>query len=441
MAPTTRYAKSGEVSIAYQVLGEGPPDLVFIGGLSSHLEFQWTEPAFRRFFEGLASFSRLILFDKRGTGMSDRDVGVANLEERMDDVRAVMEAAGSTRAAVYGTSEGGPLGVLFAATYPERTEALILNGTFPRATAAPDWPGASLEAWAAIVEQMVDQFPDSVPIERFIPSVARSPAIRDWWLTLVRMASSPGAIRSLQTMVGEIDVREVLPSIRVPTLVLHSSGDQVVPVASGRYIASRIPGARFIELDGTDHIPVYENGDAIAGAVEEFLTGSRHTPVLDRVLTTVVFTDIVASTDRIAEVGDTAWRRLLDQHDSAAQRSADAHSGRLVKSTGDGTLATFDGPARAVRFAADLGQQLSGEGLQIRAGVHTGEVELRRDGDLGGLGVHIAARICALAGPGEILASRTVKDLTAGSGLAFVDRGVHALKGVPEEWQLFAVGE
>jgi class 3 adenylate cyclase/pimeloyl-ACP methyl ester carboxylesterase len=437
VTPTTRYARSGDVSVAYQVIGDGPIDIIWVPGVYSHLEFQWTDPSWAQFMERLAAFSRLIIFDKRGTGMSDRDVGVATLEERMDDVRAVLDAAGSGRAAVYGSSEGGPMAALFAATYPERTTALILFGTFPRATAAPGWPAASAEEWMRSVDDAVANFPDSLDIETYAPSVAAVPAIREWWSALTRTAASPGSLRSLLTMIGELDVRSVLPTIQVPTLVLHRREDRVVPLSAGEYIAAKIPHAKFVALEGVDHVP-FGDTEPWTGAIEEFLTGSRHDTAIDRVLATVVFTDIVGSTDLAVSLGDAEWRRLLDRHDLTARRTAERYSGRLIKTTGDGVLATFDGPARAARFASDFGREAEGFGLPIRAGLHTGEVEIRDD-DIGGIAVHIAARIASLAGPGEVLASRTVRDLTTGSGLLFTDRGSYSLKGVPEEWQLYAV--
>jgi pimeloyl-ACP methyl ester carboxylesterase len=433
----TRYARSGEVSIAYRIIGDGPIDLVWVPGIYSHVEFQLTDSSFAQFVESLAAFSRLIIFDKRGTGMSDRDVGVASLEERMDDVRAVMDAAGSERAVVYGASEGGPMAALFAATYPERTIALVLFGTFARATAAPGWSGIPGEEWKRYVEECAANFPDVLDIETYAPSVAGDSEIREWWSTLTRMSASPGSLRTLQTMVGELDVRSVLPTIQVPTLVLHRRGDLVVPIEAGEYIASQIPNAKFVALEGVDHVP-FGDTRAWTGAIEEFVTGTRHEKVDDRVLATVVFTDIVASTDMAARLGDADWKRLLDRHDLMARRTAERYSGRVVKTTGDGVLATFDGPARAARFASSFGGEAKGIGLPIRAGLHTGEIELR-DNDIGGIAVHIAARIASLAGPGDVLASRTVKDLTTGSGLLFTDRGVHSLKGVPEEWQLYAV--
>lgn len=437
MAPRTRYARSGDVSIAYQVLGDGPIDLVMCPGSITHLEFWWTEPTLSRNVMKLASFARVIRFDKRGTGMSDRDAGIPTLEERIDDIRAVMDAAGSDRAAIYGVSEGGAMAALFAATHPDRTVALILYGAFPRILEAPDWPGIPRAMWDAGVEESVASFGEGVPLERWAPSVAGNREIQEWWGTNERMGGSPGAQRALLTMNRDIDIRAALPTIRVPTLVLHRVGDRVVPFATGQYMASQIPNARFVALDGEDHLP-YGDCDAWIGEIEEFVTGSRHESPIDRVLATVVFTDIVGSTEMAARLGDAEWRHLLDRHDEAATHLAARHRGRLVKSTGDGVLATFDGPARAARFAADLGRQLEPLGLHLRAGIHTGEVEVRGD-DIGGIAVHIAARIAALASAGEVLTSRTLRDLTAGAGLIFEDRGAHTFKGVPDEWQVYAV--
>lgn len=425
------------MSIAYQVVGDGPIDLVMCPGEISHLEFMWTEPTLSRNVLRLASFARVIRFDKRGTGMSDRDTGIPTLEERIDDVRAVMDAAGSERAAIYGISEGGAMAALFAATYPHRTIALILYGAFPRILEAPDWPGIPREMWDAGIEDSVAHFGEGSPLEQWAPSVAGNREIQEWWGTSQRMGASPSALRALLTMNRDIDVRAVLPTIQVPTLVLHRVGDRVVPIAAGQYMASQIPDAKFVALDGEDHFG-YGDCEAWIGEIEEFVTGARHEAPSGRVLATVVFTDIVASTELAARLGDAEWRRLLDRHDDAARRLATRHRGRLVKSTGDGVLASFDGPARAARFAVDLGREVASLGLQLRAGMHTGEVEVRGD-DIGGIAVHIAARIAALAAADEVLTSRTLRDLTAGAGLVFEDRGAHVFKGVPDEWQVYAV--
>ncbi len=437
VAPTTNYTRSGDVSLAYQVVGDGPVDLVFVPGSVSHLEYAWTNPVLARDAQRLASFSRLIQFDKRGTGMSDRDAGIATMEERMDDIGAVMDAAGSERAAIYGVSEGGPLAALFAATHPDRTTALILYGTFPRVIAAPDWPGIPQELWDQGIEDSVAHFGEGFDLEMWAPSVAGNATVKEWWGTLQRMGASPSSLRTLMVMNGQIDVRAALPTIQVPTLVLHRQGDRIAPIAAGQYMASQIPNAKFVALEGDDHLP-YGDQEPILGEIELFLTGTRQVGPIDRILATVVFTDIVGSTESAARLGDSEWHRVLDRHDAAAHGIAAQYAGRVIKSTGDGVLATFDGPARAARFAADLGRQLADLGLQQRAGIHTGEVEVRGD-DIGGIAVHIAARISALAEAGEILTSRTLKDLTAGSGLVFEDRGLHSLKGVPDEWQVYAV--
>jgi len=435
--PRTRYARSGDVSIAYQVVGDGPVDLVMCPGEISHLEFGWTNPTLSRNVMNLASFARVIRFDKRGTGMSDRDTGIPSLEERMDDIRAVMDAAGSGRAAIYGTSEGGAMAALFAATYPDRISGLILYGSFPRILEASDWPGIPAEMWDAGIEASVAHFGEGVPLEQWAPSVAGNREIQEWWGTSQRMGASPSAHRALLMMNRDIDIRAALPTINVPTLVLHRVGDRVVPMLAGQYIASQIPNANFVALDGEDHL-LYGDCEVWLGEIEEFVTGTRHHAPIDRVLSTVVFTDIVGSTALAARLGDAEWRRLLDRHDDAARRLAATHRGRLVKTTGDGVLASFDGPARAARFAAGLGRDVESLGLELRAGIHTGEIEVRGD-DIGGIAVHIAARISSLAGAGEILTSRTLRDLTAGSGLVFEDRGVHTFKGVPGEWQVYAV--
>jgi class 3 adenylate cyclase len=334
-------------------------------------------------------------------------------------------------------SEGGPLAALFAATYPERTTALILYGTYPRVTETPDWPGIPEAEWQRSLDEAETDFPNSLRFEQFAPSLVGDPAARARWSTLTRMSASPGSLRALLTMIGQTDVRAALPTITVPTLVLHRRGDRVVPFLCAEYLAAVIPGARLVALPGDDHY-VCGDLDPWLGAIEEFLTGTRQQAVLNRVLATVVFTDIVDSTDHVARLGDDAWRRVLDQHDAAMHQTAAVHFGRVIKTLGDGGLVTFDGPARAVRFAADFMGRADALGLRIRAGVHTGEVELRGE-DVGGMAVHIAARVAGLAGPNEILSSRTVKDLTAGSGLNFTDRGEHTLKGVPEPWQIYAV--
>jgi pimeloyl-ACP methyl ester carboxylesterase len=443
MAPETRYARSGDVHIAYQVTGRGPRDLVYVPGWVSNIDLMWEEPAMARFLDRLASFSRLILFDKRGTGLSDRvsTDQLPTLEQRMDDVRAVLEAVGSERAALFGHSEGGNMCVLFAATYPERTTALVTLGSFAKRRDPDDdypWaPGAhDREATVADVELNWGRLRPA-DVEYYAPSRAGDePFVRNLEQYL-RRAASPGAAAALLRMNSFIDVRDVLPTIQVPTLVLHRTGDRDVNVQEGRYLAARIPGARFVELDGEDHWISAGDTDAIADEIEEFLTGTRPVPELDRVLATVLFTDIVGSTRRAAELGDRRWRELVSTHDAAVRRQLQRFRGREIDTAGDGFLATFDGPARAVRCAQSIGEAVRELGIDVRAGIHTGECEL--DGaKIRGIAVHTGARVASLAGPGEVLISKTVKDLVAGSGLEFEDRGVHELKGVPGEWQVYA---
>ena len=439
MQPVTRYADSGGVSIAYQVVGEGPFDLVYVPGWVSNVEYGWEEPSLARFYRRLASFSRLILFDKRGTGLSDRVTQYPTLDQRMDDVRAVMDAAGSERAAVFGHSEGGSLAVLFAATHPERVRALVTVGIFAKRVWSPDYP------WAPTPEQR-QHFFDAirqgwgglVDLEVLAPSVAKDELFGRWWATYLRLSASPAAALTLARWNTEIDIRHVLPTVCVPTLVLHRTGDLDANIEEGRYIARQIPGARFVQLPGVDHLPWVGNADILLDEVEEFLTGVRPIAEPDRVLATVLFTDIVDSTRRAAALGDRRWRELLEAHHAATRRELARHRGREVKTLGDGFLAAFDGPARAVRCAEAISTAVRPLGLEVRAGLHTGECEAMGE-DLGGLAVHLAARVAAQADAGEVLVSSTVKDLVAGSGLRFEDRGVHCLKGVPDDWRLFAV--
>jgi class 3 adenylate cyclase len=443
MTPETCYARSGDINIAYQVVGEGPRDLVYVPGWVSNVELMWEETAMAHFLGRLASFSRLILFDKRGTGLSDRvsNEELPTLEQRMDDVRAVLEAVGSDRAALFGHSEGGNMCVLFAATYPERTTALITLGSFAkRRDPDDDYPwaptaenrdetAADVERnWGHLRPQDVEYYaPSRVGEEQFVRALER----------YLRRGASPGAAAALVRMNSYIDVRDVLPTIRVPTLVLHRTGDHDVNVAEGRYLASKIPGAKFVELAGDDHWISAGDVDALADEIEQFLTGTRPVPEPDRVLATVLFTDIVGSTERAAELGDRRWRDLLGAHDAAVRHELDRFRGREVDTAGDGFLASFDGPARAVRCAISAGEAVRELGVEIRAGVHTGECEL--DGPkIRGIAVHTGARIASLARPGEVLVSQTVKDLVSGSGLAFEDRGLRELKGVPGEWRVYA---
>ena len=441
MQPTTRYARSGSVSIAYQVVGDGPRDLVFVGGWVSHLESGWDEPLLARFRRRLASFSRLILFDKRGTGMSDRvpDANLPMLEQRMDDVRAVMDAAGSDRAALFGQSEGASMAILFAATYPERTTAVVTFGAFASRIRHPDYPWApTTEERQRFYELIERDWGGDMDMSELAPSMAHDDGFRRRLSTLLRLSASPGAALALARMNTEIDVRGILSAIRVPTLIMHRTGDRDANIEEGRYIAARIPGAKFLELPGSDHLPWVGDQAEVVDEIEEFLTGIRPAPEPDRVLSTVLFTDIVGSTERASSLGDSAWRDVLEQHHASVRRELAHFRGQEIATTGDGFLATFDGPARAVRCAVAIRDRMRESGLEVRAGVHTGECERMGD-NIGGLAVHIGSRVAGLASPGEVLASSTVKDLVSGSGIVFEDRGAHSLKGIPGEWHVFRV--
>jgi len=439
MLPQTRYAKSGDVNIAYQVLGQGPPDLVLIPGWVSNIEIFWEEPAVVRFFTRLASFSRLILFDKRGTGLSDRVAEMPNPETRMDDVRAVLDTVGSERAALFGYSEGGVLCALFAATYPNRASALIMHGSYARLTAAPDYPwGLNEQERSAFVDQAVREWGAPIGIDMRAPSMATDERFRQWWARFLRLSASPAAFATLSHMNAQMDIRQVLPAIRVPTLILHSVNDRNLDVRGSRYLAERIPGAKLVELSGPDHVPWLSDADIVVDEVEEFLTGARHAPEPERVLATVMFTDIVGASERAAGLGDRRWHDLLDSHHALIRRQLNHFRGREIDTAGDGFLATFDGPARAVRCASTISDGVRSLGIEVRAGLHTGECEMMGD-KLAGIAVHIGSRVAALARPGEVLVSSTVKDLVAGSGLSFQDRGIQSLKGIPGEWRLFAV--
>jgi class 3 adenylate cyclase len=432
-----RYADAGGVSIAYRVLGEGPLDLVWVPGLfGSSLDIEWEDSFLEGLFRRLASFSRLMVFDKRGVGLSDRNVGAPTLEERMDDVRAVMDAVGSERAALMGMSEGGPMSVLFAATYPERTVALVLYGTLARARRDVDYPHGCDETFAELYRIFDDGWGTGESLRVFGQSLLEEERTYEVMGRVERAAGSPGTMRSLlDTLVG-IDVRVVLPMISVPTLVMHATDDACVPIGNGRWLADHIPGARFVERPG-DHITGFAD-DGFADEVESFLTGRSHPVAVDRVLSTVLFSDIVGSTEQAAAVGDRRWREVLDRHDAVVRREIEAYHGKLVEFTGDGVLATFDGPARAVSCGCELRDSLRSLGIDVRVGLHTGEIELRGR-EIGGIAVHIGARVAAVADGGDVLVSRTVTDLVAGSGIEFADRGTYQLKGVPGDWQLFAV--
>ncbi|HKQ99493.1 MAG TPA: alpha/beta fold hydrolase [Pyrinomonadaceae bacterium] len=439
--PETRYARSGDVNIAYQVVGDAPLDLVFVMGWVSHLEYFWRDPGFARFLMRLASFSRLILFDKRGTGLSDRVpvTELPTLEQRMDDVRAVMDAVGSERAALCGVSEGGPMCSLFAATYPEKTLALAMIGTYAKRIRDPEYPWApTTEERRHFFEEIRADWGGPVGLEERAPTMADDPQFREWWATYLRMGASPGAALALTQMNAEIDVRRVLPSIRVPVLVIHRTDDQCLKVEEGRYVAEQIPGARFVELPGNDHLPFVGDQDAILDEVEEFLTGVRHTLEPDRVLATVLFTRIVGSKEHAGRLGEDRWEELINRLRTHIQKEIQWFRGREVDMVGDRPLAIFDGPARAVRCATAIVEYASRLGVEMRAGLHTGECDMV-DGQVGGIAAEIGTQVADQAAAGEVLVSSTVKDLVAGSGIGFEDRGTHNLAGVPGEWRLFKV--
>jgi pimeloyl-ACP methyl ester carboxylesterase len=436
MQPVTQYARSGDVHIAYQAFGDGPINLVMVPGFVSNVENYWDQPDFARFLTRLAGYARVVTFDKRGTGGSDRVNELPGLDVRMDDLRAVMDAAGMAQAALLGISEGAPLSVLFAATYPDRCRALVLYGSFSRFS----YWFPTEEALVAFFGYVETAWGSGGSIQRFAPSRADDAAFQRWWGRNERLGASPAAVTALMRMNSQIEIGGVLPAVRVPTLVIHRTGDRVVSVEGGRDVAAKIPGARLAEFPGVDHLfYVGEGADDISGAIEEFLTGSRGAAVTDRILSTVLFTDIIGSTEKAARLGDQRWRHLLDDHHALIRRHLARFRGHEVKTTGDGFLATFDGPARGVRCACAIAEEIKSLGIDIRAGLHTGECEIIGD-DVGGIAVHIGARVAALAGAGEVLVSSTVKDLVAGSGLHFDPRGAKSLKGIPGEWQIFAAG-
>ena len=445
VGPETRYALSGDVHIAYQVVGDGPFDLVFVPGFVTHMELQWRLPGMGGFLKDLGSFSRLIRFDKRGTGMSDPVSGAPNLETRMDDVRAVMDAVGSRRAAFYGLSEGAAMSILFAATYPERTAALVVRSCSPRTLWAPDFPwGRSEEAYQHETDRALQVFSLRAEAREAVRALGmQNDNEVEAFIDFIRYGASPGMLERLYRMNKEIDIRQVLPTVRVPALVMHGSDDQVVPVAVGAYTAQRLRSARFIELPGVGHLALSTRGTQIQVEIERFLTdvwqtGGWEDTEPDRMLATVLFTDIVESTAKAIELGDRRWRDLLERHHTLVRRELLRYRGREVDTAGDGFLAAFDGPARAIRCACAIVHGVRDLGLSVRAGLHTGECEVA-DGKIAGIAVHTGARVAALAATDEVLVSNTVRDLVAGSGIQFSDRGPHALKGIPGEWRLFAV--
>ena len=439
-APQTKYAKSGDLNIAYQVVGEGPFDLVYVPGFVSNIELMWEQPRLARVLRDLSSFSRLILFDKRGTGLSDR-VALSELptiETRMDDLRAVMDAVGSNRAALFGHSEGGCMCIVFAATYPERTRAVVTYGAFAKRLRSDDYPWApTFEDRMAGVAETERTWGGPADLSYYAPSAAGDADFAEWLATYLRRSASPGAAAALMRMNSYVDVRPILPLVRVPTLVLHARGDNDVRVEEGRYIAAHIPGARYVELPSGDHFFYVSHEAEIVSEIQEFLTGARPVPDVDRFLATVLFTDIVNGTAKAAELGDRSWRTLVERHHALVRSELERHRGTEVDTAGDGFFATFDGPARAVRCGLAIRDRVRDIDLQVRAGVHTGECEIIA-GKTGGIAVIIGSRVREQAAPGEVLATSTVKDLVFGSGLHFEPRGARRLKGVPDEWQIFS---
>jgi pimeloyl-ACP methyl ester carboxylesterase len=439
MAPETRYAKSGDIHIAYQVVGNGPIDLVFIPGLWTHVEHQWEEPSFARFLERLASFTRLIVLDVRGAGLSDRAPELPPMEQQMDDVLAVLDETESGAAAFFGLSQAGPMAILFAASHPERTRALVLYATYATPRWEEDYPWGRSAEWMADYDRLIDDtWGSGVFLNQVAPSRVADEPFRQWWSRYERLSYGPGNALAYFRMNRQVDVRSILPIIRVPTLVLQRRGDVYRDPGHARYLAEHIPDAKLVELLGVDHLPYLGDSDAILDEVQEFLTGVRPPPEYDRVLATVLFTDIVRSTEQASALGDRAWRELLERHRWLVRRELNRFRGREVDTAGDGFLSTFDGPARAVRCAQAVVLAAHSIGVDVRAGLHTGEILLVGEG-VGGTAVHIGARVAAMAAPNQVLVSSTVRDLVAGSGIEFDDYGEAVLKGVPGQWRLFVV--
>jgi class 3 adenylate cyclase len=437
--PRVRFATNEGVHLAYQVLGDGPHDLVLIWGGPNHLDLLWENPRVARLLERFTTFSRLIHFDQRGTGLSDRIPveELPTLEERAADVVAVMDAAGSDRAAILGESDGGLSAMYFAATYPERAASLIVWGSLARGAPDVDYPWApNPDVTRAYLDAMEQHWGEPIGIELVFPSLAGDEAFRRWWGRNMRAAASPAAARALAEMTMQTDVRPILSSIHVPTLIMHRTGDLLLAVEGARYIADQIPGARFAEFAGEDHV-FWSDDDDVLAMLEEFVTGEPARLPVERVLATALFVDIVGSTEKAVALGNRTWRDLLESHLALARRQLERHGGREIDTAGDGLFAAFDGPGRAVAGACAIRDDARAHGLDVRAGLHTGECELI-DGKIGGLAVHIAARVAGCAQPGEVLVSRTIRDLVAGSGIELSDRGIHTLKGIPDRWQLYA---
>jgi class 3 adenylate cyclase len=440
--PRTRYVESVDgLYIAYQVVGDGPLDLAWLPQTWFNAELYWDDPFTARFLRRLSSFGRLILFDKRGSGLSDPVAGrvIPTVEEWVDDLMTVLDAVGSAQAHLIGMDAGGPVALVAAGTHSSRVSSLVLFNTYARLSRAPDYPWGFPEPFqAAALASLRRDFADGVSPEAMMPSRVDEPEFREWWARFGRHSVGLGAAIQMQQAVFALDVRDILGAVRQPALVLHRAGNAYVRAAHGRYLAEHLPNAKYVELPGSDHLFNSGEVDELAEQIEEFLTGARHTPNIDRVLATVLFTDVVNSTEQAVTLGDRRWKELLDHHDDVVGRALVRFRGRQVKTTGDGVLAVFDGPARAIGASVMIREALRGAGVEIRCGIHTAEIELRGQ-DVGGIGVHIAARVSGLAAAGEVLVSRTVLDLVAGSGINFEDRGNHELKGVPGSWRLFAV--
>lgn len=439
MIPQTRYAQSDSISIAYQVFGEGPIDLVLVPGWVSNIDVFWDEPIVVRFLQQLAEFGRVILFDKRGTGLSDRVTDTPTLEERMDDVRSVMDKVDSRKAALVGYSEGGPMCVLFSATYPQRTHSVVMIGSYARRRSCVDYPfGESEETTNRLFRMLQTEWGGPLDIDERAPTLASDMRFSRWWARFLRSGASPTAVQALMQANAEIDIRHILESVRVPTLVMHATRDRIIPIDAGRYLAENIPGAKFVEIDADDHLPFGDGAERIIAEMEHFLTGRREAHDVDRVIATIMFTDIVGSTRRAEAMGDLRWRDLLSAHDELVRRELAIQRGREIKKTGDGFHVTFDGPARAIRCGQAIQNAVKELGLEVRIGIHTGECEMVGDG-VEGVAVHIAARVAGLAEAGQILVSQTVKDLVAGAGVELEDRGSQSLKGVSGSWRIFEV--
>jgi class 3 adenylate cyclase len=439
VGPETNYAKSGDIHIAYQTLGVAKRDLVYLAGIFSHVELQWENPHYERFLTRLASFARLIMLDMRGVGLSDRADHLPLLEDQMDDLTSVLDRVGAAKVSILGASQAGPMAILYAASFPHKVDALILYGAYASSRWRDDYSWGRDSKWISrYLAQLEQRWGQGTFLEQMAPSLTGDEAFQEWWGRFERYSSSPGNALAYARAHIDDDVRDLLKAVSVPTLVIQRSGDTYREAGQGKYIADGISGAHYVELPGRDHLPFVGASDEIVDEIEEFLTGARSGTEFDRVLATVLFTDIVDSTGKAAELGDSRWQRLLSSHNQVIKLQISKHRGRLVGTAGDGALALFDGPARAIRCALAIRDSIHDLGLRIRAGLHTGEVDVGGD-DISGLAVHIGARIAALAEPDEVLVSRTVKDLVAGSGIEFLNRGTQDLKGVPDRWELFSV--